>query len=195
VKGDFHARFCERRRVGFPPPTHLETYSGGSDRASNIQQVGRGRESCAGILSSAIGVEYRALDERIVPGSHGQRVDHQFAAKMVSHGIADTGFSIAVNDRGQIDPALPCRNVGNVAYHFLAGSIGGEIPIHQVRDRAGIAGGGGGRPVRPGLAGDQAKLAHQLAHELGADLLALTHQLSVHPTRPHTFDRKAQKPP
>jgi hypothetical protein len=22
VKGDFHARFCERRRVGFPPPTH-----------------------------------------------------------------------------------------------------------------------------------------------------------------------------
>ena len=32
MKGDFHARFCERRRVRFPPPTHLIGVSDAADR-------------------------------------------------------------------------------------------------------------------------------------------------------------------
>ena len=75
MKGDFHARFCERRRVGFPPPTHLETHPGGPDRLSNAEEVRCGRERRAGILCTAIGVEYSTLDEGIVPGGHGQCVD------------------------------------------------------------------------------------------------------------------------
>ena len=37
MKGDFHARFCERRRVRFPPPTHLEVDSGAADRLSQVE--------------------------------------------------------------------------------------------------------------------------------------------------------------
>jgi hypothetical protein len=35
-----------------------------------------------------------------------------------------------------------------------------------------------------GWAGDQVEFAHQLPHELGADLLALTNELGVHATIP-----------
>jgi RNA-directed DNA polymerase len=76
VKGDFHTRFCERRRVRFPPPTHLETHSRTGHRSADLQAVSGGREGRAGILGAAIGVEYRALGEWIVPGSHGERIDH-----------------------------------------------------------------------------------------------------------------------
>ena len=41
---------------------------------------------------------------------------------------------MAVDDRRQVKPALPCRNVGDVADHFLARSHGGEISFHVVRD-------------------------------------------------------------
>jgi hypothetical protein len=184
VKGDFHARFCERRRVGFPPPTHLEAHSGGAHRSPNLQAVGGGREGRAGILSAAIGVEYRTLGEWIVPGSHGERIDHQFRTEMVGHGVSDAGLGITVDDGGEIQPTLPSVNVSDVSDHFLAGSGGGEVPIHQIRDRAVIAGHRGGRPPRSGLAGDQVEVAHQLPHELGADLLALTNELGMHATVP-----------
>jgi len=111
VKGDFHARFCERRRVGFPPPTHLKAHSGGPYRPSNVEEVSGGREGRAGVLCAAIGVEYRALDERIVPGGHPQRVDHQVGTEMVGHGVSDAGFGMTVDDGGEIQPALPGRNV------------------------------------------------------------------------------------
>lgn len=103
---------------------------------------------------------------------------------MVGHSVADTGFGAAINGGSQIQPALLCRNIGDVTYYFLTGSLGSKIPLHQVRSRAGIIRRGGGRPIRPGLAGDQVKATHQLAHELEADLLALTHEVGVHPAIP-----------
>ncbi len=71
-----------------------------------------------------------------------------------------------------------------ISHHFLTGGWGGEIPVYQIGDRAGIAGHGGGRPVGSGLAGDQVELAHQVPYELGADLLALPDELGVHPAIP-----------
>ena len=93
-------------------------------------------------------------------------------------------LGITVDDGGEIQPSLPGPNIRNVFYHFLAGGGGGEVPIDQIGDRAGIAGHSGGRTPRPGLAGDQVEVAHQLPHELGADLLALTNELGVHATVP-----------
>lgn len=54
----------------------IETYSSGPDRTSDTEEVSRSREGFAGILASAVGVEYRTIGELIVPGSHHQRVDH-----------------------------------------------------------------------------------------------------------------------
>src|ERR671926_319434 len=103
---------------------------------------------------------------------------------MVGHSIADTGFGVAINGGRQIQPALLCRNIGDVTYHFLTRSLGSEIPLHQVKNRAGIIRRGGSRPIRPGLAGHQVKVTHQLAHKLGADLLALARKVGMHPTIP-----------
>ena len=118
----------------------VEAYSGGPDRLPDAEEVRRGREGRAGILCTAIGVEYCALGERVIPGGHGQRVDGEFGAEMVGYGVSDAGFCVAVDDRGEIHPALPGLDVGDIAHHFLAGGLGSEIPIHQIRNRAGIAG-------------------------------------------------------
>ena len=60
---------------------------------------------------------------------------------------------------------------------FCAGYLGGEVAVHQVRDRPGLALLRGGRPPRPRLAGHQAQLPHQLADQLGAGDGALPGQL------------------
>lgn len=64
------------------------------------------------VLCAAIGVEYRALDERRVPGDYPQRVDHQVGTEMVGHGVSDAGFGVTVDDGGEIQSALPGRNIG-----------------------------------------------------------------------------------
>ena len=60
------------------------------------------------ILGTAIGVEYRALDERIVPGGHGKRVDHQFSAEMIGHGVSDAGLGVTVDDGGDSVESTTC---------------------------------------------------------------------------------------
>src|SRR2546423_9165554 len=131
-----------------------------------------------------IGVKYRTLGEWIVPGSHGERIDHQFCTEMVGHGVSDAGLGITVDDGREIHPALPSVNVGDVSDHFLAGGGGGEVPLYQIGDGAVIAGHRGGRPPRAGLAGDQVEIAHQLPHELWTHLLALTNEPGMHATVP-----------
>jgi hypothetical protein len=112
VKREFHARFCERRRVRFPPPTHLETHPGGTDRPPNTEEVRGGREGHTSVLRTAVGVEDRSLGERIISGGHSQGVDHQVGAEVVGHGVTNAGFGVAVDDGGEIQPALPSRNIG-----------------------------------------------------------------------------------
>jgi len=44
VKREFHARFCERRRVRFPPPTHLIADPGAADRLAQVERGEGGGE-------------------------------------------------------------------------------------------------------------------------------------------------------
>src|SRR5204862_4743667 len=85
----------------------------------------------------------------------------------------------AVDDRGQVKPALPGRDIGDVADHFLPGRGSREIAVHQIWDGPGLALGGQAPAPRPRLAGLQAQLAHELADQLAAGLLAAAHQLGV----------------
>ena len=70
--------------------------------------------------------------------------------------------------------------IGDVADHFPGGRVRAEVAFDQVRDRPGGSVLFGERPApRPRLAGHQAQLAHELADQLVADLLAASHQGSV----------------
>ena len=51
---------------------------------------------------------------------------------------------------------------------FLPWFVGGKIPFHQIRAVVKILGGDGGAGSFPGLAGNQAGLVHELAHQLWA---------------------------
>jgi hypothetical protein len=93
---DFHGgveRFGERI---------VETDSGGPDRSPDVEELGRGRKGRAGILGSAIRVEYRTRGEWVVPGGHAECVSHEFGPEMIGHGVTDAGFRIAVDDGGQV---------------------------------------------------------------------------------------------
>jgi hypothetical protein len=75
------------------------------------------------------------------------------------------------------------RDVGDVADHFLAGLLGGEVAADEVADVVRLAVLLGERvPPGPRLAGLQAELAHEPADQLGAALLAAADQGLVQPT-------------
>src|SRR3954470_9810590 len=138
----------------------------------------------AHILRSTVGVEYRVVGERVVAGGHLQRVDDQVGAHVLGQGVADARLGVAVDHCGQIQPAFPGRQVGDVSDELGAGGVGVEVAGEQVRDHAGVAGDGGGGPERAGLAGDQAQLAHDRAEQFRGEALALAVQGGMDPAVP-----------
>ena len=98
---------------------------------------------------------------------------------------ADDLFRMAVDDRRQVKPALPRRNIRNVADHFLAGRGSGEITVHQVGDAVLLAVAlGEAEPPRPRLAGLQAQLAHDGADQPRPGRHAPGRQVRVDPPVP-----------
>ncbi len=74
---------------------------------------------------------------------------------------------MAVDDRGQEKPALPRGNVTNIADHFLAGRVSGEVPVHQVGDVVLLTVAlGEADPPGSRLACLQAQLPHQRPDQL-----------------------------
>src|SRR4029079_17945088 len=99
-----------------------------------------------------------AGNEDVVAGRHRHRVGDQAGPHVVGHGVADDFPVEAVDDGGQVEPALPGRDVGDVADELAAGGVGGEVAAHQVGDRCRLLVRDRGRLVRPRLAGDQPEL-------------------------------------
>src|ERR1022692_3424967 len=109
---------------------------------------------------------------------------------------ADYFFCMAVDDRRQIEPALPCRDVGNVADHFLAGSVSDEISFHQVGNVVLLAVAlGEAEPPRPRLAGLQAQLTHDRPDQLRPGRDAPARQVRVDPAVPVRLIRIAERLP
>src|SRR6478752_9167687 len=121
-----------------------------------------------------------ALNEVVVAGGHLDRVGDQTGAHVIGHRVADELAVEAVDHGGQVQPALPGRDVGNVPDQLGARGVGGEVAAYQVRDRRRLLVGGGGGLVGPWLAGHQAQFAHQPPDQLVADLLAATQQFGMH---------------
>src|SRR5438094_6388669 len=79
-------------------------------------------------------MENSTLSERAIAGSHLDSPLDKRSLVIIARSPADHGLGVAVDNRRQEKPALPCRDVGDIANHFLAGRVRGEIPVHQVGD-------------------------------------------------------------
>ena len=87
---------------------------------------------------------------------------------------------MAVDDRGEVKPALPGRNVRNTADELHARHAGGEIPQHKIGNIVLLAVTlGKADPPRSRLAGLQAQLAHQRPHQLRPGRHAPVRQVGV----------------
>jgi len=82
---------------------------------------------------------------------------------VVCHRVADDFFVETVDDRGEVEPAFPGGDVGDVAEEFGSGSCRGEVPLDEVGDARLVSVSDGGGTVGSGLHGDQVQLAHELA--------------------------------
>ena len=98
------------------------------------------------------------------PGGHGhlQSGLDEFGAHVALHGVADDGSESKVEHVGQVEPALACRDVGDVPARALSGLADAEVPLHQVRQRRGAhVGDRGADLAAPAVLGVESVLGQQ----------------------------------
>src|SRR5690348_12181771 len=74
------------------------------------------------VIAAAVAVEYRAFRQGDVPGRHLDRLCYERGPVIIVHRSADDLPGRAVDNRGEVKPPLPRRDVRDVADHFPAGS-------------------------------------------------------------------------
>ena len=91
-----------------------------------------------------------------------------------------TFLPVAVDDGGQVDESLPGVDVGDVADELHAGTIGGEVPLHEIgHGRCGLGVSFGRDPERARLTGHEALVAHDLPHQLRGAFRVLLGEVDV----------------
>jgi len=156
----------------------IVTTPGPPDRLSDAERPKRACKPRRSVIAAAIGVENCAAFDIVIPDGHPDRFLDEFGLVIVVHGPPDHGFGVTIDDRGEVDPALPGGNVGDIADHFLAGRGRGEVPADEVGQQGG-RGFGEAQPPRPRLTRLQAQLTHDAADQFQCAALALTFQLRV----------------
>lgn len=74
------------------------------------------------------------------PGGHGQGIGDEFGAHVIGHRIAQPAARAQIEHRGQIQPPLTGRDVGDVANPGDIRLAGIEPPADQVRQGRGVLG-------------------------------------------------------
>ena len=115
---------------------------------------------------------------------HGERLLHQFGAQMGLHCPPHDPAAPGVQNHGHVQPARLGADVGEVRHPELIRSLGREVPVHQVRCRAGLP----VPPREPGLPAPPARpldpgFLHQSTHALRARPFPSSPQLGMQ-TRP-----------
>src|SRR6185312_10139724 len=161
------------------------TYPGAADGLPEAMYLQRPGELTGRVVAPSVRMKNSTLGERAIAGRHLDSLLDKRSPVIIVHGPADHGLRVAVDNRRQEKPALPRRDVGDIADHFLAGRISGEIPVHQIGDVMLLAVAlGEADPPRPRLARLQAQLAHQRPHQLRPGRHAPGHQVRMDPPVP-----------
>src|ERR1700690_1943950 len=180
VDGPVHALNFQRsiERLG---ESIIETDAGAPDRLPDTEPFQDRGEPGRSIVAAAIGMKDGISRKIEVPGRHLDRRRDKRRPVIVIHRPPDPLARRAVNDRREINPALPRRNVRDIPDHFLTRNGRAEVTGHQIRDRPRLALPGGDGPPGPRLADHQAQLPHQRPDHLPSRLDAPAGQLHRHP--------------
>ena len=161
------------------------TDPGAADGLPEVMHLQRLSELAGRVVAAAVRMENSTRSERAIAGSHLDSLLDKRGLVIIIHGPADHGFRVAIDNRRQEKPALPGRDIGNVADHLLAGRLSGEIPAHEVGNVVFLAvARGEADPPRPGLAGLQAQLPHHRPDQLRPGRHAPGRQVRMDPPVP-----------
>jgi len=90
------------------------TDAGAADGLADIMPFQRRRELARRVIAAAVGVEDGIPGERVITDGHLDRLLDQRGLVVITRRPADHFLAMAVNDRRQVKPALPGRNVSDV---------------------------------------------------------------------------------
>src|SRR5262249_35850514 len=109
--------------------------------------AGQSSELGGGVLAAPVGMGDHSGGRVAGRDGVGQGVGDQFGAQVVGEGVADDPAGGDVDDGGQVQPAFPGADVGDVAAPAGVdlGRVCGEVPADRIRA------GGGGRVSNGGL--------------------------------------------
>ena len=145
----------------------------------------RAFEAEADVLTALVAVVNEAGLRPAAGEGHLERVDDELGAHVFGHAPADDATRVGVLDGGEIEPALPGPQVGDVGDPEDAGGLGAKAALDEI---VGDANAGDADRRAPTLLGDQPGdpgLAHETLDALARDLDAVSHaQLGVDPGRP-----------
>jgi hypothetical protein len=105
-----------------------------------------------------------------VPDGHVEGVEDELGAEVVGHRPADHPTRVDIQDDGQIQPARPGRDVGDVSRPDTVGCGRSELAVDQVRSRRGPGVASGQAPPPAPVAADEPGGPHQPGHPLAAYL-------------------------
>jgi hypothetical protein len=155
--------------------------AGAAARQADGQVVGEGGVGAAAVLATAIGMKHHPGCGVTGGDRVGQRVAGQLGAELLGQGEPEHPARRDIDHRGQIQPAFPGRDVGDVA--TPAGvdrrGVDAEVTTYKVRPGGGGRIGNRGRlpPARPATA--PAGGPQQPRHPLAGLPVAASTQLSV----------------
>ena len=121
-------------------------------------------------MRSSVGVKDQPRCGLTLRDGHLEGVTDQVGPHVIGHGEADDAAAGQIDDRGQVEPALPGADVGDVPAPRrveLVG-LGREGPLDQVRSERGGVRIGDGRPLEAAFVAPDEPSAH---HETGDALL------------------------
>src|SRR5580693_5958707 len=108
--------------------------AGPPDREGDLALVGEGGVGGGCVLAAAVGVEDHA-GLGVAGGDRvGQGAGDQLGAQVVREGEPDDAAGGDVDDGGEVEPALPGGEVGDVAAPPLVDlrGVGGEVPADRI---------------------------------------------------------------
>lgn len=162
---------------GVIPTVSLAAHAG--NQAVTIQQIPVG---LAGVLTATVGMHNQARRGLAQCDGHAQGRTDEFSGHTGRHRPADHLARVQVQHSGQIQPAAPSADVGEISHLGLLRSSGLEAPIQDVGSHRQVMSAVGGVDELTPPAHLQAVLFHQPAHTVTANVKTLSLERRTQPT-------------